>query len=179
MLRVFRKTFNRYSIAYEYFLHTLVLMLTFVGFFLLDYLTKKFLFNFDPDKQNISVSYGIIGLRSFPHKNTTILSFLNWKIDPQFVAIFSMFILIIITIWALNVKRKLSVFWLMVVCAGIFGNSIDFLRLGFVMDIIYLPWFDRGTFNVADVLIVVGAIGCVLTFVINELRSKTINETII
>ncbi len=171
--------FNKYSTQYEYLIKIIIIITTFFVWFLLDFLTKYFLFTFDVTKQNIGVSYGIIGVRSYPHANTTLISFLKLSINPQFIGIFAIFMSLILIIMAIKVKRKLISFWLMMIIAGILGNGIDFLRFGYVLDIIYIPWFDRGTFNLADVLIVVGIIGLAITIFINEVIRERKYESII
>lgn len=179
MLKSLRYKFNRNLIAHEHLMHAIIICTTFIVFFLFDFLTKYFLFTFDTSQQNIGVSYGLFGIRSYPHANTTLISFLKIPINTLFLGIFAILIATILLIVAIKVKRKLIVFFLIVILTGIIGNGIDFLRFGYVLDIIYLPWFDRGTFNIADCLIIVGAIGLALTIIFTQFIRESQNEKII
>lgn len=179
MLRFLKYKFNRYSLAHEYLMHFLVLFFTFAFFFLTDFLMKWFLFEFDHSKQGIGVSFWLFGIRSYPHANTTLISFLKFKANPLFLGIFAVTIFTILLLSTLKIKRKLYVFWMMIIGAGILGNGLDFLRFNYVQDIIYLPWYDRGTFNIADVWIIIGAGGLALSILINEVIRESQSESII
>lgn len=63
-------------------------------------------------------------------------------------------------------RNKIHLFAAAVLLAGGIGNSIDRLRFGYVVDFIKVYWWP--TFNVADVLIVIGVALFAWEFFINE-----------
>lgn len=56
------------------------------------------------------------------------------------------------------------------IMGGAFGNLIDRIRLGYVVDFIQIGWFP--IFNVADSAITVGAALLMLQFVLDELAQR-------
>ncbi len=60
------------------------------------------------------------------------------------------------------------------ILAGAFGNMLDRLRLGYVVDFIdfQVGWFDFAVFNVADACIVIGAALLVLSGLVREPRAS-------
>ncbi len=43
---------------------------------------------------------------------------------------------------------------------------VDRLAFAYVRDIIYLPWADKGTFNFADIDVVFGCAGVIITMIV-------------
>ena len=133
-------------------LFAFVFLLFFIGDLLLKY------FFFDETKLGVTThDWKAIGIRSNAHYGTTVLDFLKIDISTTwstviFAAIAAMFILMMFF-----AKNKFTVIMISVTIAGIFGNGLDVVYKGFVRNIFYMPWHDSGTFNFADVLIVVGA----------------------
>jgi len=83
-------------------------------------------------------------------------------------------IAIAFTVWLLNVGRRFTGLALALVIGGAFGNVIDRVRFGAVVDFldfsdIWPPYFFNYVFNVADAAISVGA---VLLFVDQFLMSR-------
>jgi signal peptidase II len=69
-------------------------------------------------------------------------------------------IFIIILLWLLIASRhgKLEVFSLGLLAAGAFGNVVDRVDYGYVVDFIDFTFIDFPVFNVADICVVVGVI---------------------
>jgi len=75
--------------------------------------------------------------------------------------IVALFLLSFIYIYSLKKERGLLSLGLAIVLAGAFGNAIDRIRMGYVVDFILLhigKFFSWHTFNVADASIVIGAV---------------------
>ncbi|AZZ65397.1 signal peptidase II [Metamycoplasma phocicerebrale] len=140
-------------------------------FALVDLLTKEFLFKWK-DKANLIVNedYAIgnsfIIFKSILHKGTTIGIF---ESNMTMLHIISFLIIFGALFGITFIKDKnfisVSVF-LSMVAGGSFGNMYDRFAFGGVRDIINLPWANYGVFNFADVWLVVGAIGTLLSIII-------------
>ena len=133
-------------------LFAFVFLLLFVG----DLLLKYYFFE-TPITNKPTHDWNVIGIRSNAHYGTTVLDFLKINISTTwstviFAGIASLFILMMFF-----AKNKFTVIMISITIAGIFGNGLDVVYKGFVRNIFYMPWHDSGTFNFADVLIVVGA----------------------
>lgn len=111
---------------------------------------KHFLFN------SVTGDYKIIGTRSLKHYSTTFLDFLNIHLDQKVNISISLVVAALIIVFIIISKSELAVVGLSIILAGTIGNTVDNIYLGYVRDILYTPWLDRGTFNLADVLIIVG-----------------------
>ncbi|WBP84215.1 signal peptidase II [Mycoplasmopsis edwardii] len=118
-----------------------------------------------PKESDQWINYKIIGIRSIWHGGVTFLKTRN----QTFIQGLSILFLIVMPLTLLfNHKRyKLIGFIIGLVLAGTAGNMIDrFVFLGHVKDILFIPFVrDRGTFNAADVEIMLG----IAIFVINTL----------
>lgn len=156
----------------------LVLLLTFA----FDGLTKYFIFknpdwapltprldgSFDNPQKDFG---GIIGVRSLPHDNSTVFSFLEFKMNWWSKIILNFALAGAFTFPILFTRSTLVSVGLGIIVGGILGNGFDIFseNIGkiswpytdpmthYVRDIFYTPWADLGTFNVADVAIVLGA----------------------
>ena len=64
--------------------------------------------------------------------------------------------------------------------AGTIGNTLDRVRLGYVIDFFYFKWIDFPIFNVADIYITVGSILIVLflIFFYNDEELETIGRSL-
>ena len=47
--------------------------------------------------------------------------------------------------------------------SGSLGNTVDRLAFSYVRDIIFTPWLDKGTFNFADMDVIIGSFGFLIT----------------
>ena len=135
---------------------SIIFCCAFMGFFLVDWLTKYYLFN-HPEKD-----YGLIGFRSFPHYNTTVFAFLGVKIpiwSRHLINFSILFLFLVAYIFLIKKKTLFTTISLAILFSGIMGNSLDvlFTNGNYVRDIIFIPWLDYGTFNFADIFAVIGA----------------------
>ena len=122
-------------------------------FFFADFLLKLFLFEKGSSETK---DFTIIGIRSNDHYSTTFLDFLNIKIDNIYIILIGAFIALIVILLIIFAKSGWAVVGLSMILAGTIGNTIDNIFLGYVRNIFYTPWWDNGTFNLADVLIIIG-----------------------
>ena len=97
---------------------------------------------------------------------------------PEFLKSFlflwvPVFCIVVLLIMLKNSSNRLEILALSFVLGGAFGNYIDRLRLGYVVD--FIDWHFKGwhypTFNFADSFIVVG-IGILLFIYIQEYRNQ-------
>ncbi|UWD34247.1 signal peptidase II [Mesomycoplasma molare] len=138
------------------------LILTFV---LIDQLTKNLIFDHKEftvfsnwKERNVILDFKIIGFRPLLHIGVT--SGINKYIGFFFIHLFSLIIVLVLPYFMIFSKRKLTIIILAFLWSGTFGNMLDrFLYENGVKDVFYIPWYDNGTFNFADVLIVLGSIG--------------------
>ena len=61
---------------------------------------------------------------------------------------------------------------LVLLFAGAFGNAIDRIFYGFVVDFISIKWFSFPTFNIADMAIVAGAVLAVVYVIVFDKDKK-------
>lgn len=143
----------------------ILFLATFITFWLWDFIMKIVIFEPDPSLRS-QVSWGIIGWRSLPHDNTTIFESINIHLSSGGLSAFSCTIAVVLIIFGIFTKQKWIAFFLGIAVAGVFGNTVDRWWRGYVMDIIYIPWLDKGTFNFADVFIIAGTAGFGITLLV-------------
>lgn len=133
-------------------------------FFLADWLTKTYIFDFDfaTMTSNNNTDWVVVGFRSLPNFSTTFLSFVNASMPGWTYDLIDMSLVAIFSISVFFSRHALSAIGLSIILAGVMGNGFDMLVNNYVRDIIYTPWLDKGTFNFADMFIICGA---VVTFV--------------
>ncbi|WP_045434131.1 signal peptidase II [Metamycoplasma canadense] len=151
-----------------------IFFLVFLFLLAIDLITKEFIFKWEnKEKKIVNTDYEIgnsfIIFKSVLHKGTTIGLF---ETNLTILHIISFFI-IFASLWATTfIKEKKSIIivcFLAMVSAGSLGNMIDrFLFLG-VRDIINLPWANKGVFNFADIWLVLGGVGTVVSITIINL----------
>ena len=160
-------------------------------FFAIDWVTKHYLFNGEYVNWNNGGSYinfteknyEVLGVRSVAHDNSTIFSALSLTF-PDWVHYSINFIIALVFAFIPFFSKSL---FLGLACGiifgGIMGNSLDksfsatseeyyqqFFNKTFVRDIFYIPWLDRGTFNFADVAIIVGSGLLIIHIIISNIR---------
>jgi signal peptidase II len=94
---------------------------------------------------------------------------------PFFILISIIAVVVIIGIFRkLRPEQKLTAISLSLIFAGALGNLIDRIRLGEVIDFIYVHWYEHywPAFNVADSAICVGVFLLGLDMLLNERRRK-------
>lgn len=150
----------------------LIIFIYIIGILLIiDLVTKQTLFEWSENNlgknqydNNFRTQNWLFGIRSV--SNSGLTSFGN-NMPLGLVHFFNFVILIVCIFFVIILKSKWFVVSLAFIFAGTLGNMIDrFAFEGYVRDIIYLPWFDRGTFNFADVDAVVGTIMASVTLIV-------------
>ena len=147
-----------------------VLLIVFLG---MDMLLKYLYFEYPGHNIVGPVKYEgtLIGIRSFAHDNSTLFSFLNINF-ARWVQIFIPVTLSVVIIFIIMFQtKKKFVIAFSVILVGMIGNTFDVISLGYVRDIMFTPWWDRGTFNLADVVIVSG-VGLTLISMMTELFKR-------
>ncbi len=123
-------------------------------FMISDLLVKRtFWFN------RVYLDFGM--LRFVPTANTGVaFGFLSSL--PGWV-VFAINLVVCIIFWAIFLKERRIQYTIVwgIICSGATGNFIDRLMYGYVIDYIKLSFFSP-VFNLADVMITIGAIGVVL-----------------
>lgn len=163
----------------------LVFLLVLSLFYLTDLLTKLFIFDkhhlFRTEDEKIT-NWIVIGFRSVPHDNSTLFSALGVSLPLYAHYIINFGLAFLFSLPALFARSYSISIGTGILVAGILGNTIDKLITSgevifngqiyshYVMDILFLPWFDRGTFNFADVWIVLGAGFLLLFFIIGLIK---------
>lgn len=81
-------------------------------------------------------------------------------------------VIIIIYLFYILIKQRhqkwYKLIWIGVILAGAFGNLIDRILLGYVIDMFDLVFFDFPIFNVADVALTVGIIGLIIVTILSS-----------
>ena len=132
--------------------------------------------------EGTETNYGVVGIRSVAHDNSTIFSALKFSMPDwaHFLMNFS-----IVAIFATIPFFTKSIFLAIaagIIFSGVLGNSLDkvfsttspyyelFNNKSYVRDVFYLPWFDRGTFNFADVTIISGSILLIIYVIFSNVK---------
>lgn len=140
----------------------------FAPLIIIDQGTKGGIFNGDTSghPSDVVADWKIIAFRSQFHTSTTFLDFIG-KSLPLWSALLIDYILVFVfaAIIAFS-KTKLTTIAASIAFAGILGNTIDASAFHGVRNVFFIPWRDNGTFNFADVIIVVGSIGTGLSFIV-------------
>ena len=129
---------------------------------LIDLLTKQYLFDEDEGNLNqITYQNWLFGIRSYPNPGLTVFG--DAKIDIVLVSTINIFILIVCLISLIFWKNILLSIFIAFIFAGSLGNTVDRLAFSYVRDIIFTPWLDKGTFNFADMDVIIGSFGFLIT----------------
>jgi signal peptidase II len=95
---------------------------------------------------------------------------------PFFILVSIIAIAVILVVFArLRSDQKFTAFALSLIFSGAVGNLIDRIRLGEVIDFIYVHWYEHywPAFNVADSAICVGVFLLAIDMFIEEKRLKS------
>lgn len=144
-------------INYVVFLSSIFVLL------LIDLLTKQYLFdenNLYNVTNKITYQNWLFGIRSIKNSG---LTFLPNASDVVLVSIINIFILIVCLISLIFWKNILLSIFIAFIFAGSLGNTVDRLAFSYVRDIIFTPWLDKGTFNFADMDVIIGSFGFLIT----------------
>ncbi len=131
-----------------------------IGFFLvlLDQASKILL-------TNIDVDYGFFALNYTINRG---ISFGLFQGSTVIISVISVIVLVLLYYYRKEFKGKEA--YLTLIVAGIIGNLIDRVVLGYVRDFLDLKWWP--VFNVADSLMFIGVFGLVITYVFLESKGK-------
>lgn len=162
-------------------INAVIFLIVFFILFFIDFISKRHIFTTEQFEQGISswkettITYSFIGFRPLLHHGVTTnfheyFGFITIHIISWVILISSFFIII----YSRNIL--FIIFWA-VINAGNFGNNIDRIMYNNnVRDILFLPFYDNGTFNFADFFIVSGItliiISAVLKSIYNIIKSK-------
>lgn len=131
---------------------------------LIDLLTKQYLFdenNLYRVTNNITYQNWLFGIRSVDNPGLTFFG--DAKIDIVLVSTINIFILIVCLISLIFWKNILLSIFIAFIFSGSLGNTVDRLAFSYVRDIIFTPWLDKGTFNFADMDVIIGSFGFLIT----------------
>ncbi|MCK5945720.1 MAG: signal peptidase II [Mycoplasmataceae bacterium] len=140
----------------KYIKRAIILSVFLMVFFLFDWLLKHYSYD-ETTHHVVQWNYKVIAGRSLLHTSTTFLDFVGITMPfwvGQLVA-WTIVVIFILIAFLSNVKYLPA--FIGVLLAGVIGNTLDSLYNGGVRDIFFIPWMDRGTFNLADLLVVIGA----------------------
>lgn len=140
-------------INYVVFLSSIFVLL------LIDLLTKQYLFD-EKNLDNVTYQNWLFGIRSV--KNSGLTVFPNAS-DVVLVSIINIFILIVCLISLIFWRNILLSIFIAFIFSGSLGNTVDRLAFSYVRDIIFTPWLDKGTFNFADMDVIIGSFGFAIT----------------
>ncbi|WP_406602897.1 signal peptidase II [Metamycoplasma sualvi] len=127
---------------------------------LIDLLTKQYLFD-EGNSNQITYQNWLFGIRSYPNPGLTVFG--DAKIDIVLVSTINIFILIVCLISLIFWKNILLSIFIAFIFSGSLGNTVDRLAFSYVRDIIFTPWLDKGTFNFADMDVIIGSFGFLIT----------------
>ena len=127
---------------------------------LIDLLTKQYLFD-EGNLNQITYQNWLFGIRSYPNPGLTVFG--GAKIDIVLVSTINIFILIVCLISLIFWKNILLSIFIAFIFSGSLGNTVDRLAFSYVRDIIFTPWLDKGTFNFADMDVIIGSFGFLIT----------------
>lgn len=126
---------------------------------LIDLLTKQYLFD-EGNLNQITYQNWLFGIRSV--KNSGLTVFPNAS-DVVLVSTINIFILIVCLISLIFWRNILLSIFIAFIFSGSLGNTVDRLAFSYVRDIIFTPWLDKGTFNFADMDVIIGSFGFAIT----------------
>ena len=118
----------------------------------------------------VASDWGIVRWKFIAHYNTTVFSWL--RSNPSNATLITLNVLTLIFLMTLPIffSNKSMLISLAFLIAGTLGNTIDRIAHKFVIDVINLPWFQKGnagTFNFADLFVVIGSIIALINVIIS------------
>lgn len=143
-------------------------------FLMIDLIFKYYVFEYHGDDRAgpVQGSYTVIGFRSYAHTSSTIFSSFNMKVGDWVRVSLPMVVGIVLVIGILFQKNIGTTITLSLIAAGVFGNLYDNMVHGYVRDILFTPFHDKGTFNPADIFITFGGILFVITIIYYHFKEK-------
>ena len=181
------KSFNSYidlvktkEYRKKMFINIAVFGALFIFVFTVDWTTKDSFFDFDRQGSEYQIDKSWIGIRSYAHYNTTMLSFIKADVPDGLHHAMTVILALIFLAIAPHASNYIFAAGIGCIFGGIIGNGLDRMINGYVRDIIFTPWMDKGTYNIADILTIVGSgllfIGIVYKLIKEELQKKKANK---
>lgn len=148
---------NKKNIIFNFVVFLIVVTI----FIIIDQVTKSTLFD-EKKIGEIKHENALFGIKSVKNSGLTFSSLTNVGLVT--------FINVIIWIACIMFIFFLRSYWFAIfiglIFVGSLGNTIDRLAFGYVKDIIYFPWCNKGTFNFADADVIIGSIGIVIILIV-------------
>jgi signal peptidase II len=154
-----------------------ILTVVSIAVLLLDQATKFFIDRTMEIHSSITVVENFFNITYIRNKGAAFgfLSETSFRL-PFFIFISIIAVVVIIGIFRkLRPEQKLTIVSLSLIFAGALGNLIDRIRLGEVIDFIYVHWYEHywPAFNVADSAICVGVFLLALDMLLDERKRKS------
>jgi len=130
----------------------------FIATFLIDSLSKLFILNISPNMDNFNLDLGIISVTRIYNTGAAFGILKGWT---SFLIIFSLLILIVLSLYVYKKHKELNILQasgLGMIMGGTAGNFFDRATFGYVIDFIKLNFIDFPVFNLADLFINIGVI---------------------
>jgi len=94
----------------------------------------------------------------------------GWSILSDHTWLLTLMTAVVLVVLAVILARKiirhpLGVWMAHILFAGGLGNLIDRIRLGYVVDMFDFQFMNYPVFNVADICVVIGVIGCAVYYI--------------
>ncbi|WKX02807.1 signal peptidase II [Candidatus Mycoplasma mahonii] len=131
---------------------------------------KHFFFNEPFDE--IQHDFKFIGIRANLHYGTTMFDMLNIPISNFWSIVLFAALAVIFLVILFFTRSPWVIISLSILIAGIFGNGLDNIFKGYVRNIIFMPLRDLGTFNLADIFVVIGAPLTGITLIFTSFKKK-------
>lgn len=135
-------------------------LITMIPLLFIDQLSKGVIYdgNRDSTAGDTQSDWGFIAFRSQFHTSTTFLDTIG-KSMPFWASITLDYVLLMVfTVALFFVKNKYYAIALATLLTGVIGNTLDASIFHGVRNVMFIPYNDSGTFNFADIFIVVGSI---------------------
>ena len=90
---------------------------------------------------------------------------------PEFLIIFSFFIILLIAIYVFKIIEKLSMFslyWISILISGISCNLYERISLGYVQDFFKINFINFPVFNISDIFINIGVFALIILIIKNK-----------
>lgn len=154
----------------------IILLAVSVLVLVLDQVTKVYIDKTMRLHDSITVIEGFFNITYLRNKGAAfgILANSSWRL-PFFLLVSAVAVVVILVVVSrLRDDQKASALSLSLIFSGAVGNLIDRVRLGEVIDFLYVHWYEHywPAFNVADSAICVGVFLLAIEMVLEERREK-------
>ncbi|WP_026841628.1 signal peptidase II [Citrifermentans bremense] len=154
----------------------IILLAVSVLVLVLDQVTKVYIDKTMRLHDSITVIEGFFNITYLRNKGAAfgILANSSWRL-PFFLLVSAVAVVVILVVVSrLRDDQKVSALSLSLIFSGALGNLIDRVRLGEVIDFLYVHWYEHywPAFNVADSAICVGVFLLAIEMVLEERREK-------